>query len=351
LNQKHIAFRNVGNRKYIIFGTGKKSADTIYSNFNISYYLDNDKSKWGTNYQDAPVFSPEKLLEEDMDQITVFIASMYEEEMSRQLEEYNLRHGVHFFRNVRSYLRQLASEICTGIEKFKNIHEGKRAFIIGNGPSLKIDDLDLLKNEITFASNNIHVAFSETAWRPTYYTLIDPLAARNKKDNIRAVPSIKLFPHQIYATLGEMEKCYWLNGVYAFNREGKIFIKSFPNDIADFVYYGGTVTFFNLQLAYYMGVKEIYLLGVDFKYNGIPIQEKDAWNYKHSGELRAHFHPNYFEVGEVLIRPDMMKHYECFSVASRFLNEQGVKVYNASRFSELDLFPRASFDQIVNDFN
>ena len=51
--------------------------------------------------------------------------------------------------------------------KNKNLHKGKRGFIIGNGPSLKINDLDMPKNDISIASNKIYLAFNQTKWRPT----------------------------------------------------------------------------------------------------------------------------------------------------------------------------------------
>ena len=41
------------------------------------------------------------------------------------------------------------------LRKYKSIHKGKRCFIIGNGPSLTGSELDLIKEEITFASNKI----------------------------------------------------------------------------------------------------------------------------------------------------------------------------------------------------
>ena len=43
-------------------------------------------------------------------------------------------------------------DILKNNKKFKNIHEGKRCFIIANGPSIKTQDLRLLKNEICFSS-------------------------------------------------------------------------------------------------------------------------------------------------------------------------------------------------------
>ncbi len=45
------------------------------------------------------------------------------------------------------------------LRKLYNIHSGKRCFIIGNGPSLKSEDLDKLRDEISFASNGIYLIF------------------------------------------------------------------------------------------------------------------------------------------------------------------------------------------------
>src|SRR5271157_2832817 len=42
-----------------------------------------------------------------------------------------------------------------------NLHLGERAFIIGNGPSLNKCDLSLLKNETTFAVNNIYLNYEK----------------------------------------------------------------------------------------------------------------------------------------------------------------------------------------------
>jgi|GEM_PF-5152925 hypothetical protein len=44
----------------------------------------------------------------------------------------------------------------------KNRHAGERIFIIGNGPSLTMKDLGMLRNEVTIACNRIFLAFSDT---------------------------------------------------------------------------------------------------------------------------------------------------------------------------------------------
>lgn len=48
-----------------------------------------------------------------------------------------------------------------------------RAWIIGNGPSLKDTPLDALIGEDTFAVNNIGKIFPYTEWRPKYYVRTD----------------------------------------------------------------------------------------------------------------------------------------------------------------------------------
>ncbi|WEZ85815.1 hypothetical protein P6U16_22625 (plasmid) [Rhizobium sp. 32-5/1] len=72
---------------------------------------------------------------------------------------------------VRSAKRHeyLQSGAYKSLTKFRNCHAGKRAFIIGNGPSINGQDLTLLKDEITFATNWFinHPNFS--AINPDYY--------------------------------------------------------------------------------------------------------------------------------------------------------------------------------------
>lgn len=45
--------------------------------------------------------------------------------------------------------------------------------MIGNGPSLKAEQLDKLKDEVTFGVNRIHLIYNQTKWRPTYWVMQD----------------------------------------------------------------------------------------------------------------------------------------------------------------------------------
>jgi len=71
----------------------------------------------------------------------------------------------------------------------------KRAFVIGNGPSLNQTDLSLLKDEITFGVNGIFLKFQDTEFRPTFYVVEDHLVAEDRQEAINQLRGpIKLFP-------------------------------------------------------------------------------------------------------------------------------------------------------------
>jgi hypothetical protein len=58
-------------------------------------------------------------------------------------------------------------------EKFKNIHQEQRCFIVATGPSLTFEDLNLIKNEYSFGVNSIAKILDKTEWEPTYYGIQD----------------------------------------------------------------------------------------------------------------------------------------------------------------------------------
>lgn len=59
-------------------------------------------------------------------------------------------------------------------EQFQNIHKGKRCFIVGNGPSLKKQNLIFLKNETCFLCNYMALTDYYDSISPEYYMLSDP---------------------------------------------------------------------------------------------------------------------------------------------------------------------------------
>lgn len=230
----------------------------------------------------------------------------------------------------------------------KDKHKGERCFIVANGPSLSSSDLDSLKDEITFGCNKIYLAFGETEWRPTYYSVMDVLVAENNKDEIRELKLCKIFHECVRYYLHDESDATWVKGLKAPAVDGNNVIK-FSGNSLEGVYGGWSVIYMQLQLAHFMGIKEIYLIGLDFSFD-IPESTGEECAsgeiLEHSGEVN-HFHPEYRKPGETWTVPKLELQYEAFVASKAFVEAHGGVIHNASRKTALDVFPLINFDSLV----
>ena len=230
----------------------------------------------------------------------------------------------------------------------KDIHKGRRCFIVGNGPSLKIQDLDLLKSEITFACNKIYLAFNETEWRPTYYSVLDILVAENNADMITKLPLCKIFLDDLRSYFPTAKDIIWIRSLPAPKVKGE-YVGMFSDNALKGVYGGWTVIYPQIQLAFFMGIKQIYLIGVDFAFD-VPQRTGKICQHgeilQHQGE-RNHFHPEYRRPGETWTMPRLDLQLKAFAASQKAIEGRGGCIYNASRRTALEVFPKADFDSIV----
>jgi len=63
------------------------------------------------------------------------------------------------------------------IESFRAVETQEFGVIVGNGPSLRIADLERVSHLPSFGCNHIALIFQHSTWRPTYYVLADPKVA------------------------------------------------------------------------------------------------------------------------------------------------------------------------------
>jgi hypothetical protein len=226
----------------------------------------------------------------------------------------------------------------------RDIHRGRRAFVIGNGPSLTIDDLHHLKEEITFGANKIYLAFSETEWRPTYYTVSDFLVARNNHVQIEKVETTR-FIADIYRPFfpNGMDPIWFNLIVDEMDSSGNQNYFSRQAEVG--IYPGGSVLIAQLQLAWHMGIREIYMIGLDFRFDHLP--GKKAQILTAHRELN-HFHPEYRTLGEEWNWPDLETQRIAFAEARKVFEAEGGRIFNASRRTCLDVLPRIDYDQLFS---
>lgn len=240
----------------------------------------------------------------------------------------------------------------SNLGRLKNNHNGQRAFIIGNGPSLTIGDLDLIKDEISFATNEIYGAFSFTDWRPTYYIIHDRVGSKmnfktksefewmlkNCKDIICSNLTSK------YEEYGEGHYSNLLFYKALLHKDGKSSeIYSFSEDITKgIVDAAGTSVYVMYQLAVYMGIKEIYLLGMDCSFekeyvDGEVVEDKSKKN--HADFIR--------EIDGLEDIYNINGIVKCHRSADAYAISHDIKIYNATRGGELEVFERVNLDDIM----
>lgn len=230
------------------------------------------------------------------------------------------------------------------LAKFKNIHKGRRAFIIGNGPSLTMEDLHTLheNHEICFAANNIHKIYDQTTWRPDYLCMSDDIVVSGCKDKFESLleNSVLFVSDHVarkYSDNPDLNLVHMItSGEYVPN------MPEFSDDITMGTYTGATVIYgLALQIAAYMGFDEMYLLGVDNNYLG---NETDK---------RNHFIKNYFSSDEtekfnlykgVIWQKDSIN--LAYQKAEVYSRANGFRIYNATRGGMVEVFERVKFDTL-----
>lgn len=276
-------------------------------------------------------FMPADVCIHDLDQIFVATGSMNNLQMLKKkvgldvaLEDiFDLSGKIPEYRNPE-------------MAQFKNIHLGDRCFIVATGPSLTMEDLDILyqNREYSIGMNRVFLAFEQTQWRPSYYLVSDWRCIREDEDIIRTMSVPYKFVSDQYADFWKKKAT---EGIYRFHNNGVYVSGELPPFSEDLVYglYGkATVTYECIQLAAYMGFKEIYLLGVDYDFSS---------NYKDESN---HFIPTYYsedsKTGFFLKKESM----EAYEAAKKYAESHGIKIYNATRGGKLELFERRNFDEL-----
>lgn len=239
------------------------------------------------------------------------------------------------------------SEYPNRIKKYCRIHEGERCFIVGNGPSLCVEDLKKISDYPTFASNSIFKIYPQTDWRPTYYLCVDPTYIDcHREEIIREVDSKKFISCRVeFPQDCNTERIFEYNK-FKINKwnDKSAFVKE---DVSEFFSVGYTVTFTALQLAFYMGFKEIILIGVDFSY---PIARNSKGKIVRTGvESSVHFYKdskneqkyNVFNYEGALA---------AYIKAKEFADDNDITILNATKGGNLDVFDRITLDSVINGY-
>jgi hypothetical protein len=257
------------------------------------------------------------------------------------------------FAILRDSLMREYGSVLQRNEIFRDLHAGRRCFVIGNGPSLKEQDLSPLKGELTFVTNSFyrHPVVGE-AWQPSYYFLSDPCYfddsadlsefaqmtsriesapffvpyfARDFLAKTSALPSQRTF---LVAAQGGLEEELWRK----------------KPDLTALMPGAQTVVQLAIMTAMFMGCSKIYLLGLDHDW------------LSHGGE-----HINFYSEQAIDSQPDgnlngwqykplmesVLTMWEIYEKLEQLARADGITIFNATRGGFLDVFERANYEDAV----
>lgn len=255
--------------------------------------------------------------------------------------------------NLIDYQIELLAYHLSGADKknatklldLRNKYEGKRCFVICNGPSLRPDDLTKIyeNGDISIGMNMIARIYDKTPWRPTLLSatddcVFDPL---NKEIVVNCECGIKLYDRKRYIrSLSAKGNIVYLQ----FNESRRLLdYPEFDIDATKPLPSIGTSAYSMIELAGYIGCKEIYLIGCDMSY-AVNLNRDGSITYNDSGQ-------NHFYAKE----KDQMTHLRpaptwelqtAFEAAGNLSGTFGIKIYNATRGGKLEVFERVDFDSL-----
>ncbi|MFI5153329.1 MAG: hypothetical protein ACHQET_08360 [Chitinophagales bacterium] len=231
--------------------------------------------------------------------------------------------------------------------------ESRRCFILATGPSIKSMDLSGLENEFCISVSNffVHPLFNKI--RPSYHIFAGihpPItnmqvgnwwedAANAMEGNARTKVFINARDKKIqdeFSAFRNRPVHYYLEG----GRYPVNFTKQLPEI--------QTVVHIAIYLATYLGIKEIYLLGCDHSWI---LHFGKSSHFYHESQ-HALTRNNYSEWSEIKDIGEEFRSYAVLwdiyrQIRTQALNK-GVKIFNATPSSLLDIFPRRDLNEILN---
>lgn len=231
----------------------------------------------------------------------------------------------------RESIRRLAA--------LKDVHKGKRAFIIGNGPSLKQTDTSKLKSEITFGMNRIYLAFPEWGFTTSYLCVTNDLVVEQFVDDISALTIPKFIAWRSHRHFNYQLPITQLPTFIYTTYTGP----RFATDVRGRVWEGATVTNLALQMAFHMGIEKAILIGVDHNFADKGAANKTVVS---QGDDPNHFMPNYFGKGVKWQLPDLDTSEIGYALARDAFRKAGREVVDATVGGKLKIFPKVEYDSL-----
>ena len=229
----------------------------------------------------------------------------------------------------RKWKEQQIEKTRRAFERFRNERKSDICVIVGNGPSLNETDLSLLDGQDVFVAN--YAFLNEELFRHAkYLTVTNYLVAEQGAHQFNQLQGVrKLFPYWLGYCLQEGDETCFFNSI------GR---PEFSTDIHENVSWRSTVSYFQMQIAYWLGYRRVLLIGFDHNYQqdtgaregDILLSKEDDTN---------HFDRTYFK-GKRWQAADVDNMEAMYVLAKAAFEEDGREIVNCTVSGKLEIFRR-----------
>lgn len=222
--------------------------------------------------------------------------------------------------------------------EFDPSNYGYKAVIVCNGPSLAKVDFESLSGVFTIGLNKINLAFQSTDWRPSIICCVNKYVLDQNADFFQqsTIPCL-------LANKKESKKITSKN-VYKIR---SLFYPRFCKNIVFGVNEGWTVTYVAMQVAYWLGFKDVVLIGCDHNFlvkKGLKPNELDVMDVD-----KNHFIHGYFQTGTLWQAPDLDRSEESYMKALDVFSKDDRRLRNATVGGHLDLLERVKLEDWLRE--
>ena len=295
---------------------------------------------------------------------------MQMKEVVRKLIYWSLPAGIHgAWRRWKRYQRRrsiLDAETRAVLRKnrvLENAHDGERCFILGTGPSINKMDLSHLQTETAIALNSffLHEDYREIC--PTYHAysglaphrkiMTDELGLEWYQELEESTAGITLLLNYLDREFIQGHRLLQEHTVFYFqySEDWKLLSHAHKGiDATQLLFPGKNVAVMAIQIAVYMGCKEIYLLGMDHD-----------WLVRHMLDLNTHFYNDEKDAltehgkrvhwntidwsGEFNLHYKLWRQYEALN---QYAEDMSIDIFNVTPGGILDVFERVDYEALFD---
>lgn len=167
---------NNHNRKIVVFGPAQTC---MQLSLTPAYIVENDPTMWGQKAHGWVIFPPEKLLEEDKEQLIIIVTSPYYGDISQQLDDMGFVECVHYF-----YVFNANTKEERGFKEINGVKIGRYTY----GYEQYCHPSSTLKSIGSFCSINYSAQFVTN--HPTDFISTHPFQYYGKCNGGESVPPI-----------------------------------------------------------------------------------------------------------------------------------------------------------------